>query len=123
MSVRPANLRISKWIAKMSGEAVSIVTGKQLASMTEQIQQQFPDNELVENETKLILAEAGTSTIQNPSYLNFARQTRRCMQRFSGGQLLNAVSVIMNRWIAEGMDQDILEKIRNTVFAIAPPAP
>ena len=123
MGVRPANLRIAKWIAKMSGEAVSIVTGKQLASMTEQIQQQFPDLELVENETKLILAEAAVSTLTNPSYLNFARQTRRSMNKFSGGQLLNVVNVLMNRWVAEGLDQDILEKIRNTVFAIAPPAP
>jgi len=29
----------------------------------------------------------------------------------------------LNKWVARGLDQDTLEKIRNTVFALAAPTP
>lgn len=123
MPVRPANLRIAKWKAKMAGEALSVVTGKQLENMTDQISTIFPEIERVENATKVILEEAMVTTLENPSYLNFARQVYRCTKRFAGGQLLNAVNVYFNRWFAEGLDEDILDKIRDAVFSLAPPVP
>lgn len=123
MAVRPADRRIAKWIAKLSGEALSVVTGKQMSSMTEQIEAVFPDLEKLENEVKLILAEAALPTIENPSYLNFGRQVFRACRRFSGGQLMANVDVHLNRWVGEGLDRDILERVRNTVFALAAPAP
>lgn len=123
MAVRPASLRIAKWTAKMAGEALSVVTGKQLASMTDQITSEFPNLEKLENEVKLILDDAAVSTIQNPSYLNFGRQVYRAVKKFGGGQLIATVDIILNRWVGEGLDRDILERVRNTVFALAAPAP
>ena len=123
MAVRPANLRISKWIAKMQGEALSVVTGRQKESMTEQIQQEFPRLETLENEIKVILGEAGLATILNPSYLNFGRQVYKSCRKFSGGQLLYNADVLLNRWVGEGLDRDILERVRNTVFELTAPTP
>jgi hypothetical protein len=91
--------------------------------MHEQIAAVFPQLEAVENEVKLILAEAGTQTILNPAYINFGREVWRNTTKFSGGQLINAVNILLNKWVARGLDQDTLEKIRNTVFALAAPAP
>lgn len=122
MGVRPAQNRIDKWTAKMAGEALSVVTGRQLTKMTDQVADVFPKLEELENEIKLVLAEAGTQTILNPAYLNFGRQTYRACKRFSGGQLINTVNIYLNRWVAEGLDQDTLEKIRDIVFALAAPA-
>jgi hypothetical protein len=69
------------------------------------------------------LAEAATPTILNPSYINFGREVLKLAGKFSGGQLLNAVDVVLTKWVGRGLDRDTLEKIRNTVFALAAPAP
>jgi len=123
MGVRPASRRLDKWDAMFSGDVVSTKLAGYKEKMREQLAAIFPQQESLENEVKLILAEAGTSTIMNPSYINFGREVYKLKLKFSGGQLLNAVNVVMNKWVARGLDQDILEKIRNTVFTIAPPAP
>ena len=123
MGVRPASRRLDKWDAMFSGDVVSTKLAGYKEKMREQLAAIFPQQESLENEVKLILAEAGTQTIMNPSYINFGREVYKLKLKFSGGQLLNAVNVGMNKWVARGLDQDILEKIRNTVFTIAPPAP
>ncbi len=123
MGVRPASRRLDKWDAMFSGDVVSTKLAGYKEKMREQLAAIFPQQESLENEVKLILAEAGTSTIMNPSYINFGREVYKLKLKFSGGQLLNAVNVVMNKWVARGLNQDILEKIRNTVFTIAPPAP
>lgn len=123
MAVRPANRRIDKWDAFLSGDVLSEAVGKYKPKMHEQIATIFPQLETVENEVKLILAEAATPTILNPAYINFGREVWKNAIRFSGGQLLNTVDVLLNKWVGRGLDRDILEKIRNTVFALAAPAP
>lgn len=123
MPVRPAQKRIDKWTAKMQGEAISVVAMRQKEYMLQQVIVRFPEIVDVENATQLILAEAATSVLMNPSYLNFGRECYSLRRKFSGGQLLNRVNVSMNKWVARGLDMDILEKIRATVFTLAPPAP
>ncbi|MEO0077098.1 MAG: hypothetical protein ABIK19_05480 [candidate division WOR-3 bacterium] len=123
MAVRPASRRLDKWDAMFSGDVLSQRLAGYKEKMKDQLADIFPQQESLENEVKLILAEAGTQTILNPSYLNFGREVYKLTRRFSGSQLLSAVSVVLNKWVARGLDQDILEKIRNTVFALAPPSP
>lgn len=123
MAVRPASSRITKWQLKMKGEALSVVTGRQFDAMDAQVQVMFPQLEAIENATQAILAEAGSQTILNPSYMNFARQVFKAKRRFSGGQLIYAVNIILNRWVAEELDQDTLEKIRDVVLTLPAPAP
>jgi len=76
-----------------------------------------------ENTTKLILAEAGITTILNPFYIAFAKQISRLRLKFSGTQLINETDVILIVWAGRGLDRDTLEKIRNSVYTIAAPAP
>jgi hypothetical protein len=119
-----AQERIDKWIEKWSGDSKPVAISedyktKMIARLTPIFEMQVD----VENAVRLILAEAGTATIMNGAYHSFGKQVMSLAVRFSGGQLLNIVDVKMNTWVARGLDQDILEKIRNTVFAIAAPAP
>ena len=123
MGVRPASRRLDKWEAMFSGEVVSTKLAGYKEKMKEQLSSIFPMQERLENEVKLVLAEAGTQTILNPAYINFGREVLKLAQRFSGGQLINAVNITLNKWVARGLDQDTLEKIRNTVFALAAPTP
>ena len=123
MAVRPANRRINKWDNFLSGDVLSEAVGKYKSKMHEQIAEIFPKLEEIENAVKLVLAEAGTSTILNPAYINFGREVWKLSNKFSGGQLINAVNILLNKWVARGLDQDTLEKIRNTVFALAAPTP
>ena len=123
MGVRPASRRLDKWDAMFSGDVVSVKLAGYKEKMKEQLASIFPKQEALENEVKLILAEAGTQTILNPSYINFGREVLKLAQKFSGGQLINAVNIVLNKWVARGLDQDTLEKIRNTVFALAAPTP
>ena len=123
MGVRPASRRLDKWDAMFSGDVVSTKLAGYKEKMKEQLSTIFPQQEALENEVKLILAEAGTQTILNPSYINFGREVLKLANKFQGGQLINAVNIVLNKWVARGLDQDTLEKIRNTVFALAAPTP
>lgn len=122
MGVRPAQKRIDKWIAKMAGEALSKVSERQLASMTLQVEAEFPIIEKLENEIKTILDDIAAPTLLNPSYLNFGRQVWSYTRRFGGTQLLNVVDVKLNYWVDQGLDRDALERIRESVFVLEPPA-
>jgi len=123
VGVRPASRRLDKWDAMFSGDVVSTKLAGYKEKMKEQLSTIFPQQEALENEVKLILAEAGTQTILNPSYINFGREVLKLANKFQGGQLINAVNIVLNKWVARGLDQDTLEKIRNTVFALAAPTP
>jgi hypothetical protein len=104
MATRPASRRLDKWDNFLSGDVLSVAVGNYKTKMHEQLSSIFPQLETVENEVKLILAEAGTSTILNPAYINFGREVWRNANKFSGGQLLNAVNVLLNKWVARGLD-------------------
>jgi hypothetical protein len=43
----------------------------------------------------------------------------------NGDYKINFLSkyIILNKWVGKGLDRDILESIRNTVFALAAPTP
>lgn len=122
MAVRPSNRRLDKWDNFLSGDVLSVAVGNYKSKMREQLSNIFPELETLENEIKIILAEAGTPSMLNTYYLNFGREVYRYAKKFSGAQLLKEVDVLVNKWHARSLDKDILERIRNTVFAIAAPA-
>jgi len=91
--------------------------------MREQLFVIFPQQEAVENEVKLVLTEAATPTIMDPSYINFGREIYKTALRFSGGQLIATVDMILSNGLGRGLDLDILERIRSTVFTLTAPTP
>jgi len=123
MSVRSALRRIEKWDVKLAGDVLSERVANLKPMMKSQIEAEFPALVEIENEVKVILGDVGISSSLNPPYLNFARETYRLSKRLLGKQLLREVNAAMAKWIARGFDQDILERIRNTVFTLTTPTP
>jgi len=124
MQTRNANDRIVKWIAKFSGERQGVTALLSKVTATYQIKAVFNTQVADETKIKLILAEAGTPRMLNPFYINFGREIRGFInQGIKGGQLLNVVNIAMNKYVARQLDQDTLEKIRNTCFTYGAPAP
>lgn len=77
----------------------------------------------IDRRTKTVLDEEGLSTTQYPFYLAFARGVYSRVLRFSGNTLINAVNIWLERWVADGFTQAILERIRDVVFALQAPGP
>jgi hypothetical protein len=123
LAVRNALRRIEKWNIKLDGDVLSERVAKLKPMMKSQVESEFPALAEVENEVKVILGDIGLSSSLNPPYLNFARETYRMSKRLLGKQLLREVNASMAKWIARGFDQDILERIRNAVFALTAPQP
>ena len=123
MAVRNAYRRIQKWEANLSGDALSVKVGRLMEMMKSQVEEQFPLLEQMENRVKVVLDSEGLSTTQYPFYLNFGRQCYKLSRQFAGGTLLNRVNIVLERWVADGYIQSILERIRDEIFTLTAPAP
>jgi hypothetical protein len=122
--VRPAADRIAKWNANLDGDSLSVKVGRYKEHMLSLVTQRFGELVNMEDSVKAILDEEGVSTTQYPFYLGFGRQVYRLKRKFGGGSLINATNIWLQRWVADGYTQAILERIRDTVFALgAPPGP
>ena len=124
MQYKTANERINKWLNKFGGERQGELALLSKDTARAAIKAAFNTQCADESKIKIILAEAGTSRIVSPAYLNFGREVRGLFnQRIMGAQLIDAANIILNKYLARGLEQDTLEKIRNTVYSIGAPAP
>jgi len=115
--------RIEKWNLKLTGDLLSKRVEQLKPMMLRKVTAIFPVWSALEVAVKTVLDEEGISTTQYPYYLSAARQMLKAKQRFAGNTLISRIGVIMQRWIAEGFVQAILERIRDVVLTIAPPGP
>lgn len=106
----------------MAGERLPEAAKGQVTQMLAEMRDAIASYQQVEERIKMILASAGVHSIQNPYYLSFGRQVKSAMTKgLTGDQLLKTVNIYLNNWVAQGLDQDILEKIRNTIFTLGAP--
>jgi hypothetical protein len=82
----------------------------------------------VANDTavKQVLDGSGVSTLEYPGYLGFGREVWRkvSVQEMSGESVAQWAAVCIAKWVARGLNQAVLQAIRNDVFTIpAPSAP
>jgi len=87
------------------------------------VQQSFDDMYAMEGEVRQVLNSDGISMIQYPYYLAFGRQLWKLTQRVSGESAAIEAQTIIAKWVARGLDQTVLEKIRTDVFGILAPTP
>jgi hypothetical protein len=123
MAVRNAYRRIQKWEASLDGDALSVKVGRLKDMMKSQIEEMFPALVNMEDRVKTVLDEEGISTTQYPFYLNFGRQCFKLVREFAGGTLINRANIVLQRWVADGFTQAILERIRDVVFTLVAPGP
>jgi hypothetical protein len=117
-------VRIEKWLNNTKGDYLPEKTVGLLPSMTAEMRYWVAKSVDVERRTKLILAEAGETSLNNPFYLAFAKELMRLRATLQGSQLLLMADAIRAKWALRGLTNDTLERIRNSVFSLAaPPAP
>ncbi len=123
MAVRNAYRRIQKWDANYAGEALSVKAGRLKDMMKSQIEEMYPALVSMEDRVKTVLDGEGVSTTHYPFYINFGRQCFKLSREFAGDTLINRANIVLQRWVADGYTQAILEKIRDTVFTLVAPGP
>jgi hypothetical protein len=75
----------------------------------------------VEETARAILGQYSIASCDYPSYLNFTRQVWKARNNFGGGTLKIEVQVLIDKWKARKRDVEVLEAIRDGMFAVDKP--
>jgi len=114
--------RIDQYVAKTTALRSSTDLTVQLGNMTANAAHVFNSIVQMEGQVRQCLNEAGVSVIQYPFYLCFGRQIWAKIRRGMGGESLRAeAAVLIAYWVAQGLQQSILQAIRSDVFNVAAP--
>jgi hypothetical protein len=119
-----ADKRIAKWDAKFNTERVKATLDDLRPDMLAAVNSVFPLLATMEAEVKQVLDGEGISVILYPFYLNFGRELWRLQRNnLSGESLAVEAQTLIQKWVARGLGQTVLEKIRTDVFTIPAPTP
>jgi hypothetical protein len=124
MSYRSDIVRLSKYTARYDDHSQSKVSLAQ-KSMAVTLQRDF-FHQHVSDEIKVreLVSDGAVSTMTQPFYQAFAKQVRKMRSSgLRGAGLLAQVDIVVNKWASRGLDIDILEKIRNSIYTLAAPTP
>lgn len=70
-----------------------------------------------------VLNTEGIPTMMYAAYLGYANEmARKCWQGVTGTSLQLEALVLLNKWVARGLTQSVLEAIRLMVFNVSAPA-
>jgi hypothetical protein len=82
----------------------------------------FPLIAAMELKTKQTLDALGLPTIDYPSYLAYGRELWSMSRRdITGESAAQAAQVLLDKWVARGLVQPVLEAVRHQVFSISAP--
>lgn len=114
--------RFSKWDAKFDTERVKAILDDLRPGMLVEAQVVFDNIATMEAEVKQVLDGSGIATIMYPFYLAYGRELFRLQRNgISGESLALEAQVLLNKWVARGLTQSVLEAVRTQVFNIAAP--
>jgi len=114
--------RIAKWNAKFNTERVKATLDAMRPDMAAAVAAVFPQLFDKELEVKQTLDALGLPTIQYPYYLCFGREMFRLSRKnISGESMAIEAQVLVDKWVARGLVQSALEKIRKDVFNVSAP--
>jgi hypothetical protein len=103
--------RTRKYDAKMDPTVISARFAAQRDSMVEQEASMFAELSEVERKAKIVLEEAGTSVVQIPMYLDFARQCWKIGKNHLEATRVNEVYYKYTVWLNRGLNGAVLTKI------------
>lgn len=114
--------RIAKWNAKFNTERIKGSLDDLRPKMLENVNAVFPALTSMETQVKQVLDVEGVPTVDYPSYLNYGRELwKLTRQEISGTSMQMEALVLLNKWVARGKTQSVLEAIRLQVFNISAP--
>lgn len=115
--------RIARWNVKFNTERVKAMLDEMRPTMLERVNSVFTSLAEMEAQVKQVLDSEGVPTIAYPHYLAYGRELWRLQRRgVSGTSLQLEALVLLNKWVARGLTQSVLEAIRLQVFNVAAPA-
>jgi hypothetical protein len=114
--------RITKWNVKFNTERVKAVLDELRPTMLENVNSVFTSIVAMETQVKQVLDNEGVATILYPSYLSYGRELWRLTRKeISGTSMQLEALVLLNKWVARGLTQSVLEAIRLQVFNVSAP--
>lgn len=121
--------RIKAWEAKMrlyvgtgiAPDYTAPVVQHKYAEMHRKAALAFNEQGTYQNQVSSLLGSSSVSSIVRSGYQAFSGQVYGLQVRMSGNALAMEVAVILAKWVARGLEQAVLEAIRDDVFGI--PAP
>lgn len=123
MPVRATIRRMKKFEANYDPDAIRQSIERQRDSIIEQQAVKQAELEKVDNQTKLILGDESVQSALYLSYLNFARQIWKTKNSYTSGTLRMEADIILYKWTRRGLDEDVLKRIRDTIFTLEAPTP
>jgi len=117
--------RIENWDSGYDTERIKAKCDAKRAKMLEHMAAATPMLVSMEAQVKQVLDGEGVSVIQYPFYLCFGREMWKLQtgKEFSGESLAQEAATLIAKWVARGLDQTVLEKIRTDVFSVGPVTP
>ncbi|MFO7650407.1 MAG: hypothetical protein R6X13_03560 [bacterium] len=114
--------RIAKWNVKFDTERVKAILDEMRPTMLERVNSVFTNIVAMETQVKQVLDTEGVPTINYPSYLSYGRELWRLTRKeISGTSMQLEALVLLNKWVARGLTQSVLEAIRLQVFNVSAP--
>jgi hypothetical protein len=114
--------RIAKWNAKFDTTRIKGALDEMRPRMLENVNAVFPALVSMETQVKQVLDTEGVATIDYPSYLAYGRELWKLTRKeISGTSMQLEALVLLNKWVARGLTQSVLEAIRLQVFNISAP--
>ncbi len=116
--------RVAKWNAKYDSTRLKNDIDKMRPDMLANATAAFPLIYAMEQQVKQVLDAEGVSIITYPFYLNFGREMWHLQRiNLSGESLAVEAATLIGKWVARGLSQSVLERIRTQVFNIGAPSP
>ncbi|MEO0019803.1 MAG: hypothetical protein ABIK47_04075 [candidate division WOR-3 bacterium] len=116
--------RILKWTVKTDPERIKAILEELRPTMIANVQATFPELVAIETQIKQVLDGEGVSVIDYPFYLAFGRELwSKQRAGLSGDSLAIEAQTLIQKWVARGLAQPVLEVIRTQVFNISPIGP
>ncbi len=114
--------RIAKWDAKFNTERIEAALDVMRPTMLERVNAVFPSIVSMETQVKQVLDTEGVPTVDYPSYMAYGRELWRLQRKeISGTSMQLEALVLLNKWVARGFTQSVLEAIRLQVFNVSAP--
>ena len=113
--------RVNNYQRKLDEEHVAKQLTRAHDQMATAYAQAQAELQSVEETARAILGQYSVPSPDYPSYLNFTRQVWKARKNFGGGTLKIEVQVLIDKWKARKRDVEVLEAIRDRMFAIDKP--
>jgi len=117
--VRSEVYRARKFEGKIDPDAIRSRVAALKEDMVEQTIQRQAELVSLEKDLKNLLEPQGVPTIFLPQYLNVGRQLWSLSGRFSGETFKREAHVTAQKWVARGLDKDLINLILG-YFGVSP---